>query len=176
MTQRTGEQRAMARGGVLGVAAVAQVVLAVVVHDAARTSDLLANLGWLVLWTAAVLGVLPVRTLRRYGGVPTGRGYVQTTRLVERGLYAVVRHPQYLGFILIGVGVSLVAQHWVVALPGVIVALTSYRLTVDEEHALIDRFGQAYEAYCRRVPRLDAATGLLRYLRRSRRPPDDRSR
>jgi protein-S-isoprenylcysteine O-methyltransferase Ste14 len=161
----------VAVGGVLGAAAVGQVVLAVVVHDPARTSDLLANLGWVVLWCGAVLGVLPVYTLRRQGGVPPGRGYVHTTVLVDRGLYAVVRHPQYLSFILIGVGLSLVAQHWAVVVLGLIVALTSALLTVDEEHALIERFGPAYTEYCRRVPRLDAATGLLRYLRRTRHAP-----
>lgn len=170
----THRRRAAAVGVGLGVAGVTQVVLTCILSCAARTNDLLANLGWVVLWASAVLGVLPIHTLRRHGGVPKGRDYVHTTRLVDRGLYAVVRHPQYLGFILIAVGLSLVSQHWAVAVLGLIVAWTSYLLTVDEEHALLDRFGPAYEAYCRRVPRLDAATGLVRYLRRCGRASDHR--
>jgi len=35
------------------------------------------------------------------GGVKEGESYVKTTRLVDESLYAVVRHPQYLGGILV---------------------------------------------------------------------------
>lgn len=151
----------------LAVAAVGQVVLTAVVYDSARTNDVVANIGWAVLWVSAVFGVAPIVTLRRYGGVPRGRSYVHTTVLVDRGIYAVVRHPQYLAGILVGLGLSLVAQHWAVMLLGLVVGLLSYLSTVDEERELKERFGADYESYCRRVPRVDAATGLLRHLRQT---------
>lgn len=180
MTIRTGEHRptsgrswtrrpwALASGSILAAAAVAQVVLAVVLYDSARVNDVVANLGWALLWVSAAFGMLPIPTLRRYGRVPKGRSYMETTVLVDRGIYAIVRHPQYLAGILLGLGLSLVAQHWAVALPGLVVGLTSSFAAFDEEKELTERFGPAYEAYRRRVPRVNAARGLLRYLRGTR--------
>jgi protein-S-isoprenylcysteine O-methyltransferase Ste14 len=144
------------------------VVLTVVAYDSSRTNDVAANIGWVVLWASGVFGVVPIYTLRRYGGVPRGQSYVHTTFVVDRGIYAVVRHPQYLAGILLGLGLSLVAQHWAVTLLGLLGGLASYLSTFDEEHELRARFGLAYDAYCRRVPCIDAATGLLRYLRQTR--------
>ena len=98
------------------------------------------------LWVAAaVLGWLPIIILKRRGGVAPGRSYVRTSRLVTTGLYAVVRHPQYLAGILLGLGLSLVAQHWAVVLLGVVVSLSSYLSTFDEERDLRERFGAARE-------------------------------
>ena len=179
MTARTDDRRAaserswshrpwaLASGWVLAVAAVGQLVVTVVLYDSARASDVVANAGWVVLWVSGIFGVVPIVTLRRHGRVPPRRSYVHTTVVVDRGLYAVVRHPQYLAGILLGLGLSLVAQHWAVVLPGVVVSLSSYLSTFDEERDLRERFGADYEAYCQRVPRIDAATGFLRYLRRT---------
>lgn len=159
---------AVASGLVLTVAAAGQVVLTLVFYDSAGVNDVVANVGWVVLWASGVFGVVPMYTLRRHGGVPDGRSYVHTTVLVDRGIYAIVRHPQYLAGILLSLGLSLVAQHGAVVLLGAVVALLSYLSTFDEENDLRDRFGADYDAYCRRVPRINAATGLVRHLRRTR--------
>jgi len=58
--------------------------------------DGLANTGWLVMTVSAVFGWMPFYTLRERGGVPEGESYMKTTKLVETGVYSVVRHPQYL--------------------------------------------------------------------------------
>lgn len=81
------------------------------------------NVGWVILWISAIFGWLPILTLQKWGGVPKGKGYVHTTVLVDRGLYGIVRHPQYLAGILLGIGLTLVAQHWVVGVLGTVVAV-----------------------------------------------------
>ena len=74
-------------------------------------------------------------------------------RLVTGGLYARIRHPRYVQFLLGLLGYALFANYLaayvVVALwvPGIWV------IAVLEERELRDRFGEGYEAYCRRVPR-----------------------
>lgn len=161
--------RAIVSASVLTVAAVAQIVLTALLYDPDQASELVTNIGWLVLWSSAAFGVLPILTLRRWGRVPQGQAYVHTTVLVDRGIYGIVRHPQYLAGILLGIGLSLVAQHWAVAALGAIVALASYADTFDEERNSRQKFGPAYDAYCRQVPRVDPVTGLVRYVRRSRR-------
>jgi protein-S-isoprenylcysteine O-methyltransferase Ste14 len=56
--------------------------------------------GWGIWVLSLIFGIGPIFILRRRGGVEKGKSYVQTTKLVDTSLYAVVRHPQYLGGIL----------------------------------------------------------------------------
>lgn len=73
--------------------------------------------------------------------------------LLTDGIYARIRHPRYVELVLVLVAYALVANY----LAGyVVVALCVpglYLVTVLEEKELRDRFGEAYNAYCRRVPR-----------------------
>jgi protein-S-isoprenylcysteine O-methyltransferase Ste14 len=78
----------------------------------------------------------------------------------------VVLTPQYLAGVLLGVGLSLIAQHWLVGFLGAIVVIVSYAGTYPEERALREKFGARYEEYVKRVPRMDFVLGLLRPLRR----------
>lgn len=54
---------------------------------------------------SALFGWLPIFTFRKKGKVQ-GRGHIQTTVLVESGVYSIVRHPQYLSGILLCIGLA----------------------------------------------------------------------
>jgi protein-S-isoprenylcysteine O-methyltransferase Ste14 len=153
-------------GVLLTVAVVGQIALTLwLYNDSGNTT--IRNLGWILLWISAIFGWLPIVTMRKWGGVSKGESYVATTTLVDRGVYAVVRHPQYTSGLLMGGALSLIAQHWAVWIPGVLVAALSYAATWQEEIALRKKFGQAYEDYQQRVPRVNFILGLLRLLVRS---------
>jgi protein-S-isoprenylcysteine O-methyltransferase Ste14 len=160
-------RRALFSTSVLVLALGGQIVLTCILYDR-RASDLVANIGWIILWSSAILGVLPIPTLRKWGGGRAGESYIHTTHLVDRGIYAVVRHPQYLAGMLLGVGLSLVAQHWAVAALGVAVVFIFYRVARQEEQALLDKLGAAYEGYMEQVPAFNLLAGLMRHLRRRR--------
>ena len=161
------ESRIGILGVVLTMAAVGQVVLSFVLYNE-DGSELVENAGWVILWISAVFGWLPIFNLGKWGGVPKGKGYVHTTVLVDRGLYAVVRHPQYLAGMLMGVALSLIAQHWAVALLGVVVTIILYMDTFKEERSCIEQFGLDYERYMGRVPRVNFVLGIVRLLVRKR--------
>jgi protein-S-isoprenylcysteine O-methyltransferase Ste14 len=74
-------------------------------------------------------------------------------RLVTRGPYAVSRHPMYVAWTLIYVGVALVFNVlWLlVLLP--LLGLLVHREARREESRLEDAFGDAYRTYRRRVRR-----------------------
>jgi protein-S-isoprenylcysteine O-methyltransferase Ste14 len=85
-------------------------------------------------------------------------GFVQTNdahRLVASGVYRYVRHPAYLGSLLIFLGFPLALG----SIGGVAIALLLgvpaivYRIHV-EEHALLQWFGDEYTAYRARTARL----------------------
>jgi len=73
--------------------------------------------------------------------------------LMADGVYARVRHPQYTGLFLIVFGEGVV--HWptivsVVAFPIIVFAYTM--LARKEERQMLEKFGDEYRAYQRRVP------------------------
>ena len=143
------------------------------------------TVGWLSACGAGALILAPLfifppfGTLARRGGVPSGRPYYDTTRVVDRGAFAIVRHPQYLGYMLLGAGFALLSQH-PLALGLAAVALACFAwYAAQEERDCLRRFGEAYATYRRRVPRFNFVLGLVRFLARRARPgparavPDD---
>jgi protein-S-isoprenylcysteine O-methyltransferase Ste14 len=113
--------------------------------------------------------MLPVYTLRRKGGVPQGESYVKTTRLVDTGIYAIARHPQQgAAWLLINLGVMLVAQHWLIAVLGLASLPLVYLDTLKTDQYEIEKFGEAYRHYMARVPRVNFVAGIFRLLVRGR--------
>ena len=104
----------------------------------------------------------PMFTLRRYGQAHPGKNYMQATTLVDHGLYAVVRHPQYLGYMCLNVTFMLVSPHWLIILLGSAAILLFYLVALQEEKGLIKKFGRAYQEYKVRVPRFNIIGGVAR--------------
>jgi protein-S-isoprenylcysteine O-methyltransferase Ste14 len=150
---------------ILTLAAVGQIVLAFVLYNENANTDII-NLGWAILWISAIFGWLPIFTFKKYGGVAKGKSYIQTSTLVDRGVYAIVRHPQYLAGILMGLALPLITQHWLVAVLGAIVIVVTYVNTFDEEALNLEKFGDVYRQYMQRVPRLNFLLGIVRLLLR----------
>jgi protein-S-isoprenylcysteine O-methyltransferase Ste14 len=126
-----------------------------------QASSLVINLGWGVVFLSAIFGWLPIFTLRYRGNIE-GRSYVNTTTLVDSGVYGIVRHPQYLAGILLNLGLPMISQHWLVALLGLVSMIIFYLNTFTEEENNLQKFGEAYRRYQTRVPRLNFLLGLYR--------------
>ena len=148
---------------ILTVIAVSQIILSFVLYDVSGNS-LIRNIGWIVLWISAIFGWLPIFTFKKYGKVPKRKGYIHTTKLVDRGVYAIVRHPQYLAGILLAIALFLIAQHWIVGVLGFVLIIIYYQNTYDEEASAIEKFGDDYKCYMAKVPRLNFLVGIIRLL------------
>ncbi|MFC1956137.1 methyltransferase family protein [Chloroflexota bacterium] len=126
-------------------------------------------LGWIVWAVGMVLVMAPIVMFPRRGGVPKGKSFVHTSRLVDTGIYAVVRHPQYLGGILaIFVATLLLYPHWLFVVLGILGAVILYWSTKGEEKRLIERFGGEYRAYIQRVPQMNLVLGIIRLWSRQK--------
>lgn len=80
------------------------------------------------------------------------RIYRASEGLVTDGIYRYVRHPQYLGFILITGGWLI---HWPTiptALIWPVLVAMYYRLARKEESVMRERFGEEYLEYSNKVP------------------------
>jgi len=116
-----------------------------------------------------VLVMAPMVMFPRRGGVPKGKSFVHTTQLVDIGIYAVVRHPQYLGGILsIFIATLLFYPHWLFAVLGIPGAIILYWSAREEEKGLVERFGGDYRTYMERVPRMNLILGIMRLWKRQR--------
>jgi protein-S-isoprenylcysteine O-methyltransferase Ste14 len=146
---------------IASVLTVAQIVLAFLLRG--PRSEALEWAGWICLWTSSVFGLLPIVTLRSKGGVAQGQSYVRTTVLVDSGIYAIVRHPQNgTAWLLINLGVMLIAQHWSSLVLGLTSMALAYADTFQADRGCIEKFGQPYRLYMQSVPRANFVLGLIR--------------
>jgi len=152
---------------IAGVLTVAQIVLAFFLHQPG--SEALEWAGWICLWTSGIFGLLPVITFRRKGGVADGESYMKTTVLVDTGVYAIVRHPQGgTAWLLINLGVTLIAQHWSSVVLGLVSLVLAYADTFKTDQYCIEKFGDEYERYMEKVPRVNFVAGIVRLARRGK--------
>lgn len=75
-------------------------------------------------------------------------------KLVVHRVYRIVRHPIYLGAILVTLGLPIGMSSWI-ALPPMLllIPLLLYRMRT-EERLLVEEFGDDYQAYMARTKRL----------------------
>jgi protein-S-isoprenylcysteine O-methyltransferase Ste14 len=111
-----------------------------------------------------VFGILPMIQFRLQGGVEKGDSYIKTTKLVTSGLYAVVRHPQYLASVIISIALAFMSQHWLVAILVLPPIIFTYIDTSQEDKVLIEKFGEEYERYKRQVPKMEPISGIIRLI------------
>ena len=130
------------------------------------------DIAWLryvgfALWAiAAIFGWLPIIQFRKHGGVAPGNSYVKTTRLVDTGLYAIVRHPQFVAWPIMCIAVALVSQHPVVVGMGAVAFVLTCLDFRKVDQLNINKFGDEYREYMRRVPGWNLVAGLWRWARR----------
>jgi protein-S-isoprenylcysteine O-methyltransferase Ste14 len=120
-------------------------------------SDLLDNavkpLG--ILSTIGLFLFLSGCTLHAWSVIVRGKYSVSWTmqkdhELIKSAPYSLVRHPSYLGYMLMIFGVTLIWRVWftffpLIAIPGY------YMVSRREEHLLIKQFGNEYREYMKKV-------------------------
>jgi protein-S-isoprenylcysteine O-methyltransferase Ste14 len=84
------------------------------------------------VWAAGVLGRFYTRTLRT----------VEQQRIVRCGPYRMVRHPGYLGVMLMWVGAGLAVLNWITLAVIVVATVSAYIHSVQAEEAML---AQAFE-------------------------------
>lgn len=148
---------------VASILIVAQYILAFFVYKLPGVR-MLQWIGWAIWALSLIFGFGPIFILRRKGGVAKGKSYVETTRLVDTSLFAIVRHPQYLSGILFNLALMLIAQHWLVILLGIVSMLLIYFDIQAADQESIGKFGNEYRQYIQRVPQINFLLGIFRLI------------
>lgn len=97
------------------------------------------------VWATRVLGEYYTRTLRT----------AERQSLIDRGPYRVVRHPGYLGVLMLWVGAGLATANWIATVLIALVMFVAYNYRIQsEEQMLAAAFGEEYRRYAGRTRRL----------------------
>jgi protein-S-isoprenylcysteine O-methyltransferase Ste14 len=123
-------------------------------------ADLGANAITMVLAGLSVTGafllkrqIVKLLNFRKLSGFPELSKTTYPGELLSDGIYGIIRNPRYIEALLWVLGYSFFANYsgpylvWLISLPII------YFVVVLEERELRERFGEAYNEYCRRVPR-----------------------
>ena len=71
--------------------------------------------------------------------------------VATKGLYTIIRHPQYLGLGLAALGLAIMWPRFLTLTLFAIMLFLYYLLAKDEERRMINRFGESYIAYMSRT-------------------------
>jgi protein-S-isoprenylcysteine O-methyltransferase Ste14 len=147
---------------------VSQIIVGVYLLSEISQNEILAYFGvGMYVFSGMIFGALPVFEFRKKGEVQKGQSYIRTTKLVDTGIYSVVRHPQYVTFILFGIAGILLFQHWIVILLGLPIIPLTYIDLIKADNDAIEKFGEDYKAYMKKVPRANFFLGIIRRFRKN---------
>jgi protein-S-isoprenylcysteine O-methyltransferase Ste14 len=147
---------------------VSQIIVGVYLLSEISQNEILAYIGvGMYVFSGMIFGALPVFEFRKKGEVQKGQSYIRTTKLVDTGIYSVVRHPQYVTFILFGIAGILLFQHWIVILLGLPIIPLTYIDLIKADNDAIEKFGEDYKAYMKKVPRANFFLGIIRRFRKN---------
>jgi protein-S-isoprenylcysteine O-methyltransferase Ste14 len=121
-----------------------------------RTSFLATERGYFMMGAGAI-GVLFGTLLRVVCYTFTG-GYAPFSKarapLIVDGPYAITRNPVYLGEAAMALGIAMMSQTtWFVLVTVLFTAFILGTIVEWEETTLRAQYGEAYDAYCKTVPR-----------------------
>jgi len=122
-------------------------------------------------WVLGMIFVVyPIAYFKRKGNVDKGKAYVHTNKVVNTGLYSIVRHVQYTGGILsIFVATPFLYPHWIFIILGIPGIFLIYLGTKREDRFLIEKFGAEYKEYKDKVPAINLIWGMvLKFINKER--------
>ena len=116
------------------------------------TSEITKDAGYLLMNLGAALAIWCAWLMHRQEGSPIPS--LPAKALITTGPYALVRHPMMHSLLIVGVGELLVTGSllMLIWLPVAMRAGVMF-VSVYEEPVLLARYGEAYQAYCQKVPR-----------------------
>ena len=139
------------------------IISTVLLYNSANLVTLL-YIGWIIL-TFGIIFILWSGKSRREGYVEED---ISKGVLVESGMYAFVRHPEFLGHILIIFALIIISQHVISLVVGTILIVLLYLAMMEEEKRNIEKFGKVYKDYMKRVPRINLIAGVVKQIRGKR--------
>ena len=145
---------------ILSVPVVLYMVVVFLTRDLMLGADYGTNYVTIAIAVVCAMGGLGIAIARRKlltAGVLTGMPELSEERypgkLLSEGIYGRVRHPRYVEIVLLSLAYALFANFLGPYVLVLLLVPAIYLVVLIEERELRERFGDAYDEYCRHVPR-----------------------
>jgi len=100
-----------------------------------------------------IIRVHSLLTLKQYFTYSVAK--VENHKIIETGLYKFIRHPGYLGQLLIFIGISTSISNWLSILAMMVPITLGYLYRINvEERFMLEQLGEDYSNYQERTKRL----------------------
>jgi protein-S-isoprenylcysteine O-methyltransferase Ste14 len=110
-------------------------------------------LGMALVVVGFIIRMYSILTLNQYFTYSVAK--VENHKIVETGLYKFIRHPGYLGQLIIFMGISISISNWLSILFMMIPVTLGYLYRINvEEKFMMDQFGEDYQRYQNRTRRI----------------------
>lgn len=115
--------------------------------------DIFFIIGIVLFVIGLIIRIHSILTLRQFFTYSVTK--VENHKLIETGLYKIIRHPGYLGQLVIFLGISISLSNWLsIILMMIPVAIGYiYRIMIEEKF-MIEQIGENYLNYMQRTKRL----------------------
>jgi protein-S-isoprenylcysteine O-methyltransferase Ste14 len=119
----------------------------------------LAVIGWILYIPSAIL-VFGSMIELKHKGKPKGADFTATTTFIDSGIYSLFRQPMTLGAAIWSIALVLVFQSILAVILG-LVSLFCFCMSARKESEYnIEKFGDAYKEYMKKVPMWNILKGL----------------
>jgi protein-S-isoprenylcysteine O-methyltransferase Ste14 len=110
-------------------------------------------IGFILVSIGLIIRVTSILTLKKQFTYTVAK--VENHELIETGLYKNIRHPGYLGQLIVFLGISTCLSNWLSILLMIIPVLLGYlnRINVEEKF-MVEQMGQKYLDYQKRTKKL----------------------
>ena len=125
---------------------------------------ILKYIGYVIWGLSVYFGWVPILILKRKGKVEKEKSYIHTSVIVDSGLYAVVRHPQYLALPLFNLALILINQHWLIISIGIVAIVLMIIDISKADQYNIEKFGDDYRHYMQKVPKINFILGVIKLI------------
>jgi protein-S-isoprenylcysteine O-methyltransferase Ste14 len=115
--------------------------------------DTFFAVGFVLVVIGLIIRITSILTLKQYFTYSVAK--VEDQPLIETGLYKIIRHPGYLGQLLIFIGISISVSNWLSILLMMIPVTIGYLYRIKvEESFMIAQMGENYLNYQKRTKRI----------------------
>jgi len=132
-----------------------------------RNASIIGNFMWLLALIYSIFLPLQLGTIWFYVGfsfflvgsiflIVSTYDFITTPvdMLITKGIYKISQHPMYFATFFICLGSGIAAKSWLFIFFSIIMALCFYQEALLEEKYCADRYGNVYQEYKKRTPRL----------------------
>jgi len=106
--------------------------------------------GLFIFYIGAIIYNLNIIIVGKYL-LPAPSGLSENHKLIKKGPFGIIRHPLYVSYILILAGLSLTLLTYWILIPTLFVIIGIYPTAKAEEELLIEKFGEQYREYKKKV-------------------------